>query len=71
LKDKVVDLLKTYQKKYPECVYIPPRLIPEEGMHIQRRSRICKKNFRRGWAMGKNWAKLFYMNNYEKYQGWE
>ena len=39
-------------------------------MHIKRESELCKKNFKRGWAIGTNWAKLFFMNNYEKNEGW-
>ena len=27
-------------------------------------------NFKRGWAIGTNWAKLFFMNNYSKIEGW-
>ena len=71
LKDKVIDLLKQYQKKYPECIYIPPQLIPDEGMHIKKETKICKENFVRGWIMGTNWAKLFYYNLKSKNEGWE
>ena len=40
-------------------------------MHIKRESENCKENFKRGWVMGTNWAKLFFMNNYPKEEGWK
>ena len=45
-------------------------MIPDEGMHIKRESKKCMINFKRGWAIGTNWAKLFFMNNYSKNEGW-
>jgi len=63
--------LKQYADQYPECIYIPPKLIPDEGINVQSDTESCKKNFKRGWVMGTNWAKLFFMNNYSKDDGWE
>lgn len=70
LKDKVLQLMKQYQEQYPECIYIPPKLIPDEGIEMRRETQECRENFKRGWIMGTNWAKLFFMNNYSKEEGW-
>ena len=60
----MIKLLENYHSKYPECVYIPPKMIPTEEVNIVKRDDKCRLNFRRGWIMGTNWAKLFYMNNH-------
>ncbi len=70
LRHEVLRLMKEYQEKYPECVLIPSKLIPQESMHINELTQECKKNFFRGWSMGTNWAQLFYTNNYDKLNGW-
>lgn len=70
LRDDVVDLLHSYRKKYPQCIYIPPQMIPEQSAAVAAKSAKCKVNFVRGWAMGANWARFIFGNKKQKLYGW-